>query len=326
MYINNEIQNRNIQLPANCYKVLSDSDIRTIMHDLTVNHELPLRFTYMGEGAERWNAAINGLTPEKQKALLPDFTGITDALQQHIGDQAANVIDLGPGNGLQAKELLEFLLSKKQLHNYVGIDISPQMLDIASDNLSEWTGGRVRTIKYTRDFINAPLNDIFGDERLGDNPRIILMLGGTFDNEDSPISALSKISKCMWPGDVLLYDVSVPQQGPSSRQEFVLSARHSFLLELLGIPRSAYKAVRTYDADTHVRVDQIIPLSDISFTYITDVTPEHAVLKKDEPITIWRYHSADQNEATANLQQSGLAVVAVSGGEQRNMLFMCVKS
>jgi rhodanese-related sulfurtransferase len=326
MYINNEIQNRNIQLPADCYKVLSDSDIQTIMHDLTVKHELPLRFTYVGAGAERWDAAINGLTPEKQRALLPDFTGIIGALQQHIGDKPANVIDLGPGNGLQAKELLEFLLSKEQLHNYVAVDISPQMLDITADNIRDWTSGQVHTIKHVRDFINTPLDDIFSDKRLGDNPRIILMLGGTFDNDGSPISALSKVATFMWPGDVLAYDVRTPENTQSSRQEFNLSARHSFLLELLGIPRSAYKAVRTYDADTHVRIDQIIPLSDISLTYIIDATPKHALLKKDEPITIWRYHSVDQNEATANLQQSGLTVVAVSGSEQqRHLLFLCTK-
>lgn len=327
MFIDSEIQNYNFQLPANCYKVLSDSDIQAIMHSLTADHELPLKFTYVGEGADRWQAAINGLTPEKQKDLLPDIAGIAGALQQHIGERAANVIDLGPGNGLQARQLLEFLLSKNQLHNYVGVDISPRMLDIAADNISNWTSGQVDTIKYTRDFIGAPLNDIFSDKRLGDNPRIILMIGGTFDNGDSPVGALRKMSSYMWPGDILLYDVRTPQDGPSSRQEFVLSPRHSFLLELLGIPRSAYKAVRTYDADTHVRVDQIIPVKDISLTYIIDANPEHTLLKKDEPITVWRYHSATKDEAAANVRQSGLTVLAQSGSEQqRNLLFMCIKS
>ncbi len=313
-----------IDLPTEAYEVLSDQDLQFLMSSLTSRHEIPLRFSYLGEGAVRWDNAITVLSSEKQKALLPNYANIVESLWEHIGDSPVNVIDLGPGNGLQAKELLNQLQAKDQLHAYVGADISSKMLDIASKNVQDWTHAAVPVITHVKDFINEAIDDIFNDEQLGTHPRIVLILGGTLDNDASPAEALRHISQCLRPNDLLLYDVLTPTDAPSSQAPFLLSPRHSYLLELLGIRSDLYKTQRTYDATLHTRVDQIIPTYDIELTYKINDIPRVALLKGGEPITIWRYHSTSAQEAEDNLQQGGLRIIATSDNKEgRNLLFLC---
>ncbi|HEX8763104.1 MAG TPA: L-histidine N(alpha)-methyltransferase [Candidatus Saccharimonadales bacterium] len=313
-----------IDLPTEAYEVLNAQTLQSIMSSLTSSHELPLRFSYLGEGATRWDNAITVLSSEKQKALLPNYASILKSLWECIGDSPVNVIDLGPGNGLQAKELIDQLQSKDQLHAYVGADISSKMLVIASKNVRDWTHSETPVITHVKDFIKEDIDDIFNDEQLGTHPRVVLILGGTLDNDASPVEVLRKISQYLRPKDLLLYDVLTPIDAPSSQAAFLLSPRHSYLLELLGIRSDLYKTQRIYDASSHTRVDQIIPTADIELTYKINNIPRVATLREGEPITIWRYHSISPQEAKDNLQQSGLRVIATSDSkERRSLLFLC---
>lgn len=315
-----------VDLPKGAYDVLGLEAIKTIMDSLSEHHELPLQFSYLGPGAKRWDDAIAALSPEKQQDVLPDFTGVMQKLLQYIDDSPVELIDLGPGNGLQARDLLDQLLAKNQLQRYVEVDISKPMLDIAAKNLRSWCGDGFTIAAHVKDFINEPLDDIFKEKN--GMSRIILVLGGTLDHSLSPVDALNHISQYVRPGDLLMYDVLAPTEASSHTVDFNLSPRHSFLLELLGITKDMYKARRTYDAHTNTRLDQIVPINDIDLTYKKENGFKPCIqLKQDEPITVWRYRSSTLEQATNNLRQSGLKVIAASTKDnKRQHLLLCEKS
>lgn len=317
---------REIHVSAACYDILQPSDMAAIMHELETRHELPLRFSYIGEGAQRWDKAVTDLPPKRQKAILPDFTSLTNILRERH-NTPISVLDLGPGNGLQARALLAYLLEKKQLHRYACVDISPQMLDIAARNIHDWFHGIIQTTTHVKNFIEDPLDDIFSPNVLGDNPRIILVLGGTLDNDPSPVAALRAISKHMRPDDLLVYDILTPTDTPTSSAAFTLSTRHTYLLDVLGITKDCYESKRTYDAPSHIRLDQIIPVDDLRLSYDSDGIRHEILLQRGKPITIWRYHSTTLSEATENIQQSGLELLTAStSANARQILLLCERT
>lgn len=137
-------------------------------------HERSLiKYSYLGEGARNF----------LRLTRHPDYQGFRRELQlielmseelRSLG--ATHMLDLGPGDGLKARRIMEIIGGDTQ---YAAIDLSPEMLSIAEQNVASITQERGTFIRGD-----------FGDPGLlrslrmdqGSN-RLVLLLGNTVANE-----------------------------------------------------------------------------------------------------------------------------------------------
>ena len=102
--------------------------------------EIPLKFTYLGKGAQNWDAiarqrtegsGINSVEGMLLKKRLNDFISTVDKKQN------INIIDIGCGNGVPILPILDKLKEEGISFTYVPMDISQEMLALAIDTVKK---------------------------------------------------------------------------------------------------------------------------------------------------------------------------------------------
>ena len=99
--------------------------------------EIPVKFAYIGEGAQLWNAISH-----TEEAI---YSVEAQLIQQKIDlclasldtRNGVNVIDIGCGNGEPAVPIIQKLLEKNVACTYVPLDISEEMLDLAAATIKK---------------------------------------------------------------------------------------------------------------------------------------------------------------------------------------------
>jgi L-histidine N-alpha-methyltransferase len=142
--------------------------------------------------------------------VLPEY-GLTRAEAGLLSNSAADivrasnrpalVIELGSGTGTKTRHILEAAARYRSVH-YLPIDISPAALDVCIKTLGSLHQVSVQPIEATYlDGIEAALA-----RRKTAEPALLLFLGSTIGNfnRTEATSFLTRIQKCMQPGDYLL--------------------------------------------------------------------------------------------------------------------------
>jgi SAM-dependent methyltransferase len=290
---------------AKFYETYSTKQIFDIIKNLTINHELPLKYSYVDGGAYYWDQYARRLLEEKTPNMLTNTIELLESAfddLDHLADpnKKINIIDLGCGNCLPVRQLLTNLINRGRLNRYIAIDISPQMLQIAEKNIREWFGGKVKFEGYARDLEYDRFDDLFAEDYAGNDADIpinlTLLLGGTLCNLRSPNQALQAINNSLGINDLFLYSTKLDT--PSSRRYFdfniapgdhELTPRHRLALELQGIDRSVYEVEQFFDDKQAARFIQIKPKVAISIKFALANGTREVTLNKDEPVGLWRY-------------------------------------
>src|SRR6185437_14061690 len=77
-----------------------------------------------------------------------------------------NIVDVGVGNCLPVRKLLEHFLEQGKLARYIGIDVSSDMIEFARRNIELWFGDKITFEGYVRDFSHERFRDILLPEIL----------------------------------------------------------------------------------------------------------------------------------------------------------------
>lgn len=319
---------------AKFYKIFSQKQIYDVLANLTVHHEMPLRYTYVDGGAELWDKYAERLSEEETPNLLSQTIDLLDAnsdqLNQLLGDRKVNVIDLGPGNGLPVRNLLTNLVEKKRLNRYIAIDISKEMLQISEDHTKKWFGDKVRFEGYVRDFSHERFDDIIATETSNELPlNLVLLLGGTLCNFRSPQQSLQAINNSIGLNDLFIYSTKLDT--PNSRRYFDfnisagekgLAPRHRLPFDLMGIDPSFYEVDQFFDTEQKARFITIKPTVDIRLTLKVSSGERQVELLKGEPILIWRYWHQDLIDVVTQFDQNEFDLMQISRSKDREFLLV----
>lgn len=136
------------------------------------------KFSYLGKGADQYLSLVNSpdyLSYEREMLLLQKAVPIIQRIiQRNYGFQ---IIELGPGDGRKAAELM-LRLAKKNNFSYLALDISQEMLFIAKQNQKHLLVDR----GYCQCDFNNP-EELKQKTSLGPLNRLFLLLGNTMANE-----------------------------------------------------------------------------------------------------------------------------------------------
>ncbi|HYG83579.1 MAG TPA: L-histidine N(alpha)-methyltransferase [Verrucomicrobiae bacterium] len=265
-YLNGNIHKVIKPLPE-FYNVYTEEQIHEIFTQIDTDREIPHKYAYFDGGAESWDEYARKMHEGEVANTLTSTINLLDLNMSYLDSlleeyDLVNIIDVGVGNALSSKSVVNHLLEKNKLNRYVAIDISPTMLDIAKRNIKNWFGDHVKFEGYCYDISVEPFANIIAEPPSG-AVNLILLLGGTLSNFNTPQYALDVIRKSMQRNDLFLYSLKLDSR--NTRDQFnsatqlgnILPPHREYVIDLLGINKSLYDIVLSYDEIERARVMHI---------------------------------------------------------------------
>jgi uncharacterized SAM-dependent methyltransferase len=243
-----------------------------------------------------------------------------------------NVIDLGVGNGVPAKSILNHLLVRGILGRYVAIDISGEMLQLAKANVKEWFGDQVDFEGHILDFSHDRFIDLLANDYMRNDSRrsvnLVLCFGGTLSNFRTPDTALQAIRDSMSPTEDILL-LPRRQDTESSRRYFDfrigeelprLDPQARSIVDMLNIDEAYYDAETGYDQDQSSRYIRIRLNVALTLKFAFGEESRCVEFNKGDEILLWRSWHVTTGDIVSQLNRNGFDVLQVSQTEDQEYL------
>lgn len=310
------------------YNLYSRKQILDIISSLSIHKEIPRQYNYFDQGAFNWEKHAEQMWSAKTPNILKSSIDLIEANLATIdtllnGHSQVNVIDIGPGNAMPVRQLLQHLLESNVLHRYIAIDISEEMLRIAERNIKEWFGDKIKFEGYVRDITYERFDDILVDDMLDKNAEktinLALLLGATPVNFQSPRDLLKVIYSSMGHDDLLVYTSGVDT--PTNRRYFdsnadagasALSSKYSYIFDLLNIDESTYDVEMGFNAEKRVRYIRVRLKVGLTINFKFENGERNVKLDKGDAILLWRAWHQTALEIITDFEQTGLTLMQAS--------------
>jgi len=276
------------------YEMFSQDQMSDIVRSLLAERELPLQYTYFGEGARLWDKF------RKDSGLL-DAERLVSASSSYImwllsEYESVNIIDVGVGNGQAVKPLISLLQEAGKLRKYIGIDLSQNMIEITEANLRSWFPD-LPIEMHVRDFSRETFGDLATQAhdpatQQSSAINVVLMLGGQMSNFKDPVPVLSLVNRSMSADDILITNFKLGIPEVKKQLAFIsgYQTRAEILLNLMGVDRSLYDAEIGFDEEEKVRYSRIKFNRAITIEITTPLGSWFVPFKKDDKVLTFRAH------------------------------------
>lgn len=310
------------------YNLYNRKQILDIISNLTIHKEIPRQYNYFDEGAVNWEKYADKLLEENTPNLLKssieliksNFGAIDNLIE---GFDKINIIDIGPGNGLPVRGLLDHLLSKNVLHRYIAIDISEEMLHIVQRNIKHWFGAKVSFEGYVRDITYERFDDLLVDDMLDKNAdktlNLVLFLGATPMNFQAPYDLLKVIYNSMGPDDLLIYSdkpdneaAEQPDLTVNAYSASALSPKYSFIFGLLNIDESTYDVEMGFNTEKRVRYIRVRLKVGLTIKFKFENGEREVHFNKGDTILLWRALYQTALEIISEFEKTGFILLQSS--------------
>ncbi|HEX7963516.1 MAG TPA: L-histidine N(alpha)-methyltransferase [Candidatus Saccharimonadales bacterium] len=323
------------------YKIYDKKQVLDILSNLTIHKEIPLQYGYLNGGAESWDHYAKRLAQEQTPNILTRTTSLLKLNASYIdllvgNNRRVNIVDLGPGNGLPARPIIERLHEQGRLNRYIALDISQDMLDILEKNIKTWFSGEVAYEGYVRNFNEERFNDLITESYLGDDEEtpvnLVFLFGGTLSNFRQPDHVLQVINSSMGPGDIFFY--SGYMDTPYTRRYFDLSGtshdqedvqQSGLIPSLLRLDESLCDFEQLFDREKRCRFKIMKPKVDLEIHFTIENKDLGVELNKEEPILLWRHRHYDYVDIVSLLDKNDFNVLQATKSEDENFVLLMSK-
>ncbi|SRR6266496_6406730 len=334
----NSLAMKTVQSSSSLLKIFTEAQVYDIVRNLEIYHELPRQYGYFGHGAKEWDEYINKQlsvdTPSMLHGtieLLADNLSYIDKRLTKV--KKVNVIDIGVGNAVPVKNLLEHLIAQGKLGRYVALDFSDDMLSIAQRNISNWFGERVQFEGFQLDIAYERFANIIAEDYLNsvqDTVNLVLFLGATAGNLRVPSDSFRTICESMNPRDILLYTDFI-EEADKPPEWFVHSydlkpqkpeilSRHRFVLDQLNIEKSFYDAEIGYDKTNRRKYSRARLRFALTLQFELSEGERIVQFEKGDTITLWHSWQPTLHSLFHLLESTGFYVLHSSQSEDHNYI------
>lgn len=290
--------------------------------------EIPLKFAYLGEGAKNWDRiakernegpGINSVEGALLKKRLNDFLSSIDA------KNGVNIVDIGCGNGVPVIPVLEKLKEQKISFTYVPMDISKELLDLASKTItSKFPGSKIKPIQM--DFELGQFSDVMYELKKDGSSNLMLFLGSTLGNHSDLSRVLTNFRDSMTSKDFLIVGIEltnlakvhsiVPHYNTKSAKAFT-----TFVFGELGVSSSVYE----FNASWNDKQNQIEVKAILKKPVKINIASESFTLEKYENILLARSIKFTEYTATKLFSDVGFRTELLTTAEDRGYLLTMVQ-
>ena len=319
------------------YELFNKRQILDIITQLSVHGEIPRQYNYFNGGASSWDErmrrdvkdpGLGNMLKGTQELLHTNMEAVGHLIE---GYDRVNVVDVGPGNAMPIRELLEHLLERGVLHRYIAIDISEAMLNLARHNIESWFGDRVPFEGHLRDITHERFNDILVDDMLDERAdqtiNLMLFLGGTPTNFSKFSDPVKTIYGSMGASDLLVYTDKPDTE--ASRRYFEsnptpasakLAPGYRLIPELLNITEDLYDPEMGFDEHKRMRYLRIRLNTAITISFRFKHGKRNVNLEKGSTVLLLRVWHKSALELIDEFQETGLALLQSSMTKDRHYL------
>ncbi len=192
------------------HEVFSHEQTAELITALAGRRELPLKFQYLGEGADRFvsfeHTSEYGVGQTEINLILDN----EDKILSHLQKKEYSVLDIGCGDGKKAAAILARLeSSSKNVLNYFPLDISERMIDIATDNVG-LAHEQIHIEAFKEDFEKGNFSKItYYLRRRYQRNNLILFLGQTIGNLPASHIVLVNLRESITENEFLLVGMAM---------------------------------------------------------------------------------------------------------------------
>lgn len=274
-------------------KLFSSRQISELITAIKGRGEIPLKFVYLGKGAQRWDdlaklrgqetiKGINSIEGNLLKEKAPNF------LCSFKDNKNINLIDIGCGDGYPAAPLIKEMQRQKYNIRYIPIDISREMINIASKNISQLFP-KIEIKFYQLDFELGNFSEITHNLRHNGSVNLMAFLGSTLGNAADRYRVLSNFRDSMTSQDYIIIGVELLNPAKTNKllqhyQNETIYKIQFTVLEYLGIKRS--------QGDFDVRFNAELSQVETRFKFKQNtnfkINDELVYLEKDDELLLMR--------------------------------------
>lgn len=318
------------------YELYSPKQIFDIISNIDSYREIPLQYSYFNSGAERWDQYTQHLAEDKAPNSLKSTLNLLDLNQGYLDAiledyETVNIIDIGVGNGMPVRNLVEHFIENGMLKRYIGIDISKELLNIVERNFASWFGDQVKFEGYVRDINYERFDDLLAEETFGADSEstlnLVLFLGGTLNNFREPSHPLMTIHDSMSKKDLLLFTKKLDTE--KSRRYFELAAPGNQEIDLvpnlLNIDESYYDLEQFFDEHKMAREVRIRLNVAISLEFELNGRSRLLELNKGDSILLWRARHQSAVQAIEQFDSNNFELLQVSRSKDLDYLLTLSK-
>lgn len=318
------------------YSLYNQQQIFDLTTSLDIYHEIAPDYTYFDGGAEYWDKYAERLATENLPNLLTCTIKQLRANQGYIDDLTSrykriNVVDIGPGNGMPVKELLQHLIDQDKLGRYIALDISPSILKIVERNIHNWFGPKVlfesHQIDIKQDRFAHLLTEGVLEGAADSVVNLVVSFGAGFSNFHSPDDAFKTVRSSMNRQDLFIHNLKLDSK--TSRQYFDLGLRtkstlfdvhERMMVDLLNIDESLYDVEAGYDDQLRQRYIRIRLKIALEITFSLEKGDRAVKFNKNDTLLVWRYWHQTAQEVVEQLERNNFDVLHTSQTEDKDYL------
>lgn len=313
----------------NCFNERQIIDMISLMENQSM---IPHKYVYMANkehfGTLETATKYKTVSDNNSKLLNHCLPSILETLQDF---SSVNIIDIGCGTGLVVKSFIENLNYAIKINQYIGLDSSQDMADLASNNIRHW----YPDIKCESLSLDIDQEEFFQEASLyldkyleTECPKLFLFIGGTITNNINPIMILEKTKSLMNRKDVMIFSSALPIEPMCSIVDYIYREKESFLYipKLIGMEADRhYTFSAYYDDDNNKKLAEIVPLLDIHLEIATSFITKRLILKKNTPINLWFSQQYLVGELLNHVNQAKLDNLLISKLRHDYLIyFVCV--
>lgn len=236
-----------------------DAQIRDFVQGLKDGF-LPLKFAYIGPAAFTHDQLVRSPSyrlSDTESSLIRNsfYNDIVSRLG--LFKKSINFIDIGSGNGLKAIAVLDVLFKERFSVNYLALDYSQNLLDIARKNIANAFPGFGPINAEVVDFEVESVSDTISKYLPNDRFSLLTLLGHTLGNPLNRTKALNNIRNSVIDGNNCGFCIGVELFDSSKVEEILANYRNE----------AFHNAV--FNPLTFVGLSQKDGLLDIDFNYAT---------------------------------------------------------
>lgn len=322
------------------YDLFSTKQILDIVTNLDVHREIPYQYTYFDGGAKYWDLyakrLYNEKTPNSLTSTIQLLTINRDYLDTVLDGRRVNVIDIGVGNCLPVKDLLQHFLSTGQLNRYIGIDLSNELLEIAQENLTSWFGNRIKFEKHVRDIRYERFSDLLVEDSFQTHQtppvNIVLFLGGTISNLREADQSLQTINSSLGRDDLFIISRKLDTEKARRHFDFDIEAgsislapQDKFILDLMNIDETTYEVEQFFDQEANERVIQIRAKIDLSIKFVFNGYQKIIEIHKGENVILWRSKHQRLIDVVKQFERNSFSTIQTAKSKDQEYLMLTSK-
>ncbi|MEI6728199.1 MAG: L-histidine N(alpha)-methyltransferase [bacterium] len=309
------------------YEVMKTEYVISLTNSLIINSEIPIKYGYLGRGAELWDEFFQSLNNMKSYGLdSQEFLWETSLkyLKPLVDNfDRVNLIDLGPGNFEPGKFWIDYLIKYNKFGCYLPIDISDSDLELTIKNFKKSypekllggynTNDENKYIKeiqadLDKDSLEKIVNKIKNYSKKEKTINIFLFLGGTMGIMENQVRFFLNVKDAMLPNDYLIIDNALDIL--TNRTVFPVSQSEAYdnmmlyIARLLGIDDEYFEKEFRYNEQTAMREYNLILNRNLNIHFKKfNIIVE---LKKGQRINVWKHRRDTFEFISDKIKQAGM--------------------